>query len=98
MDRAAQDAVDGLVDRAVAAQREHEPEAVVSGGGRQAGRVAPVACLHDLKFDGGRERTDDNIPPERGRGGGVWVHDQERAHALRLARPRSRSLRSVRAR
>ena len=85
----AEDAVDGFVNRAVAAQREHQAIAVRPGSGRQFGGMPPVACLHDLKFDSGRKGRRDDIPAKPGRGGGMWVHDQERAHALRLtARPR----------
>ena len=51
----AEDAVDRLVDGAVAAEREHQPEAVVAGGCGERGRVPPVACLHDLELDGGRQ-------------------------------------------
>ena len=88
---AAEHAVDGLVDSAVAAEGQHQPEPCSPGARGQPGGVAPVACLHDLELDGGGQGADDDIPAEPGRGGGMWVHDQKRAHALRLASmPRQR--------
>ena len=57
------------------------------GSGRgEPGGFSPVTCLHDLKVDRRGEGPDDDIAPLPGCGGGVWVHDQKRAHGPRLAR------------
>src|SRR4029077_3439521 len=65
---------------------EHQLMTVGRGHLGQAGRVAPVACLHDLQVHLGGQGVRDNIPAQLGCGGGMWIDDEERAHALRVTR------------
>ena len=78
--RPAHQAVDRLVHRAVPAERDHQVVALLYRARRERDRVAPVACFHDLQVDLGRQRPHDHVPPQRGRGGGMGVNDQQRAH------------------
>ena len=76
--------VDRLVHRAVAAEGEHQAVPVPGGALRHAGRVPPVACLHNIEVEFGRQRVHDHVPAHlRGRGG-EGIDDQERAHVPRV--------------
>ena len=77
-------AVDRLVHRSVAAEREHQA-ITVPGGGRCDGHgVAPVACLDNLEVELRGQRVHNHIPAHLCGRGGVWVDDKERAHVHRL--------------
>ena len=61
------EAVGGLVDRPVAAERHDDVRAAARGGARQAGRVAGGVGVDGLDVEAARECGDDEAPQARRR-------------------------------
>ena len=75
-----QQAVDDLVDGAVAAEGDDHVDAVPGGAHGERGGVATVAGLLHLDLQLAAQRALEHLPAARRRGGGLGVDDQERAH------------------
>ena len=82
-----QQAVDDLVDRAVAAEGDDDVEAVERGLVGQLDGVAAVGGLGDVELDLAGEGVGDDVAGAGGGGRRLGVHDQQRAHRPSLPVP-----------
>ncbi len=77
-----QQAVDDLVDRAVAAEGDHRVGAVAHRPAGQRGGVAAVAGLLDLEVGRAGQRVGQHVALVRRRGRGARIDDDENPHGL----------------
>ena len=82
---AAEQAVDDLVDRAVATEHHHEVDAGLGGLGAELDRMAAMGGLDDVELQVAAERPGQNVALTLGGRGRLGVDDQHRVHLGRIS-------------
>ncbi len=76
----AEQAVDHLVHRPVAAVHDHHVDAVGGGPGRDLGGVPGVIGVLDGEADAALERVGQQVAAGGRGGGGIGIHDEHGTH------------------
>ena len=83
-------AVDDLVDRPVAAVRDHEVDPLTRRVARHRERMAAVVGLDDLEFQLAGQRMRQHVAATQSGGCGLRVDDENRAHIRRVGQGAAR--------